>query len=497
MSTLAEGASQNVDQIRKSKDGSSKDGSSPSDQVTGGHYGPGNVGRLKVIGVALPVLYVLTIELVRFRLVDTQIFHYSASLTLAIVTVVAVVIFSLVMFHFIGRTQAEATELVADLLRRKREGHGLYDVLLRISNQDTLVDLLAALAMHARDLLASDDAVVQLNEAATRSAQLDSTLPRTVALGEGVCVSADAQGSHGVHEQRVTRAIRSSPEFKESLRVPIQSRDRTLGELWVGRKSSVAFTERDRQFLATLAGLASIAVTSARMREGEQLSAILAERERLAREMHDSLAQVLGVTHLRLRALGLREDRSGAHANATELNELADFCQEAYGEVREAILDLRESSQTGKSLVDSLRSYLDKYSKQSGIATSLETTPNDELLLAPHSEIQIIRVIQEALTNTRKHSGAASAVVRITKEEGGMATFVVEDDGRGFDPTPELLDSDGFGLHSMHQRMALIRGTLLIDSALGRGTRVVAAVPAVPTPTQIRGDVNSAVKSVN
>lgn len=266
------------------------------------------------------------------------------------------------------------------------------------------------------------------------------------------------------------------------MQIPIQSRDTMLGYMWIGRKSAVSFTERDRQFLTTLSDLASIAVTSARMRESERQGAVLAERERIARELHDSLAQVLGVTHLRLRALGSSEDVRETLATATELTELADLCEESYRDVREAILDLREASRTDRNLLDSLRAYLEKYSHQCGIEASLETSPGHDLVLPPRSEIQVIRVIQEALTNVRKHSGATSAVVRITQMDG-TATFVVEDDGRGFDKTETLLDRDGFGLHSMRERLELIGGTLLIDSAPGRGTRIVAKVPSNPART--------------
>ena len=151
---------------------------------------------------------------------------------------------------------------------------------------------------------------------------------------------------------------------------------------------------------------------------------------------------------------------------------------------RGAILDLHESSRVDRDLIDSLRAYLDKYSRQYGIATSLEASLKHDLALPPRSEIQIIRVVQEALTNVRKHSGAAAATVRVT-EDSGTVTFVVEDDGRGFDLTEELLDRGGFGLRSMRERMELIGGTLLTDSASGRGARVVAELPDVPARAPI------------
>jgi signal transduction histidine kinase len=459
----------------------SENGSPPGSEATGppDWRGARDFRRLKVVGVVLPVLFILALELVRWTLIEGGFADYSPHIVLAVSTLVGVVAFSFVMFHFIDRAHAETSQAVTDLRRRQREGHGFYDVLLRISNQDGLADILAAVARHARELLASDEAAVCLNDATARSVQLDPTLSGAASLQEGVCILPDADGSFGFHDLGDVRSHRSSPGFSESLQVPIQSPDRELGELWIGRRSADPFSERDQQFLATLSDFASIAVTSARMRESERQGAILAERERIARELHDSLAQVLGAVHLRLRALGSREDIEATPELALELTELADVCEEGYRDARGAILDLHHSSRTDHDLLDSLRAYLDKYSHQCGIATSLDTALERDLALPPSSEIQIIRVIQEALTNVRKHSGAASAAVRIAQADGAV-TFAIEDNGRGFDPSDAVLDRDGFGLHAMRQRMELIGGTLLTDTASGRGTRVVATVPDAP-----------------
>jgi signal transduction histidine kinase len=444
--------------------------------------GADDLRRLKVVGVALPVLFVLVLELIPFELIQVGLIDrdffagYGFHILLVTFTLLGVVAFTFAMFHFIDRAQAERARVVADLQRRQREGHGFYDVLLRISNQDGLADILAAVAGHARDLLAGDRATVCLDDATTQSVQVDASHAGAEALREGVCISPEPDGSYSLRGLRHAESLRSSGEFKESLEVHIQSRDTVLGELWIGRRSELSFSERDRRFLMTLSDLASIAVTGARMREGERQGAILAERERIARELHDSLAQVLGATHLRLRALCESGDAQASEEITAELSQLAEICEEGYRDARGAILDLHESSQTDRDLLDSLRAYLDKYTNQCGVATSLEAAVDHDLSLPPRSEIQIIRVIQEALTNVRKHSGAASAAVRVT-QENGTVTFVVEDNGRGFDSAEAMLDRDGFGLHSMRERMELIGGTLLTDSASGRGTRVVAEVP--------------------
>jgi signal transduction histidine kinase len=168
---------------------------------------------------------------------------------------------------------------------------------------------------------------------------------------------------------------------------------------------------------------------------------------------------------------------ASAHEARAGLAELAGLCHEAYRDVREAILGLRESS-SGRTLLESLAAYVDKFSRVSGIVTTLETDQPD-LALGPRCEVQVIRVIQEALTNVRKHSGATTAVVRVSA--GPQSTsFVVEDDGDGFDPAAHRADAGGFGLHTMRERTELVNGSLTVDSAPGQGTRVVVRLPSAP-----------------
>ncbi len=388
--------------------------------------------------------------------------------------------------HNIGSQLASAIQLgqlVGDLHRRKNEGHAFYDILLQISHHTPPVEILGAVVQHARELLQSDGVVMTLSDEAARAVEFAGGTPEAVEVGSQTrrvttgmedVPETGAEGAAGGFDVAAWSA-----EATATVRGPIGD----LGQLWVGRREAEGYTDRDRGFLSTLSGFAAIAITSAQLRENGRQRAVLAERERIAREMHDSLAQVLGSTHLRLRVLEA-DPAVGSDPRALgEVSDLADTCQEAYRDVREAILGLRDSSKTERGLEGQLENYLSKYSQQSQISTRLENGLDRPLALSPRCEVHIIRVIQEALTNVRKHSGASEVVVRII-EDGPATTFIVEDNGHGFDAAAQ--DGEGFGLFTMRDRLALLHGELSIQSAPGKGTRVTARVPersaARPSP---------------
>jgi two-component system nitrate/nitrite sensor histidine kinase NarX len=261
---------------------------------------------------------------------------------------------------------------------------------------------------------------------------------------------------------------------------PLRGPDGVLGELCVVR-SGRPFTASEKSLLGALADMAAIAVRTARLHEAEEQWTIHAERDRIARELHDSLAQVLGVIHLQLRSLETRAKDEASHVMADELSDLADTADEAYRDVREAILGLRETVREDDGLEGSLREYLRKYSRQTGIATNLACEGDTRRFLSPRSEVQLLRVVQEALTNTRKHAGAGRVAVRINCLDGGT-TLTIEDDGVGFDPSTVSSSMEGgFGLASMRERVEQIGGRLEMHTAPNAGTTIVVRLDAEDT----------------
>jgi two-component system nitrate/nitrite sensor histidine kinase NarX len=373
---------------------------------------------------------------------------------------------------------AQLALTVANLHRRERERAALYEVALQLTGRADLRDILDAISGHARELLGADRAVVCLTDPARAAAS--GGQGRIAISDEGSVCLIVHRATGTIHPRNPECPLLAVDADRTWAARPLRGPDGILGELCVVR-AGLAFSEAERTLLGALADMATIAVRTARLHEAEEQVTIHAERDRIARELHDSLAQVLGVIHLQLRALEGRAKDEASYTMAAELSQIADTADEAYRDVREAILGLRETVREETGLEGSLREYLRKYSRQTGIAATLTCDGETRASLTPRSEVQLLRVVQEALTNTRKHSEARHVQVRMECATAAT-TLTIEDDGIGFDPATIAGSMDGgFGLASMRERVEQIGGTLAVHTAPKQGTRIIVHLEAENT----------------
>lgn len=355
----------------------------------------------------------------------------------------------------------EMSRLFVDVERRSSEAEALYRVGLEISSLQELPHILRSVVDEARELLAADMAILCLADASgLRVAAHSGELPLSHWSGDnGGCPVRDADGS-------VAR-----------LEAVLKVGDQSVGELCVLAAAPQAFEARQQRVLAGLAEMAAIAIDNARLVERERYMAVLEERDRLAREMHDSLAQVLGYLQFKTRIARNALADGKPEKALGELDEMEQLAGDAYDDVREAILGLRELH-PDRELSTSVREYLEKFTRQSGVRASLEVEEGAQLPeLAPEAQVQLVRVIQEALTNVRKHARATQVRVRFGTENGDMK-IAIEDDGCGFDPEAVAQRAgQRFGVWTMRERVELLGGRFAIDSAPGRGTSVVVRLP--------------------
>lgn len=230
----------------------------------------------------------------------------------------------------------------------------------------------------------------------------------------------------------------------------------------------------------------------AQLLEQQRALAMLQEREQLARELHDSTGQVLGYAGFQLEVVHDRilDGQAALSAGKVEevhtqlveagchLTRLSNIVVEAHADLREYILNLRLAPSDQRPFFATLQHYLDGYSQNYGIQTELSarTGVEDEWMDA-EAQMQLFRIIQEALSNARKHAEARSVQISFEKRDRLMSV-TIKDNGHGFEPQAAMKKGDGhFGLHFMHERAEQIGGSLRVESTSGKGTCVIVELP--------------------
>jgi signal transduction histidine kinase len=209
----------------------------------------------------------------------------------------------------------------------------------------------------------------------------------------------------------------------------------------------------------------------------EQLAALsrdagaAGERERLAREIHDTIAQDL--TGLVLTAQRGRRELAAGNAAAAErqLSILEENARNALTETRALVASGAAVGVEGGGLATALRRLGERFERETGIIVTVQA--DDSTALTRDGEVVLLRCAQEALANVRKHSAAGTAALRLSVRAAEI-DLSIQDDGAGFDPSSP---GDGFGLVGLRDRLALVRGTLAVTATPGKGTTLVATLP--------------------
>ncbi len=216
----------------------------------------------------------------------------------------------------------------------------------------------------------------------------------------------------------------------------------------------------------------------AQLMEHQRALAALKEREQLARELHDGLGQVLGYVKMQAQAARERLAQDQKEIADGDLAQLMAVAQDAHADVREYILGARSGVSSEPGFLPALRQYLQRFAETYKMRAELIPPPDGtDAAFEPTVEAQLLRIIQEALTNARKHAQAKSVQVSIELEDS-RAQVIVQDDGAGFDPALlEAAEGQKFGLRFMRERAEDAGGSLEVQSAPGAGTRVIIHAP--------------------
>ncbi|RME78946.1 MAG: GAF domain-containing sensor histidine kinase [Chloroflexi bacterium] len=267
--------------------------------------------------------------------------------------------------------------------------------------------------------------------------------------------------------------------FRSAAAAPLLDGPRLRGVLVMATPRPDFFHPRQAPFITAIAHQAVLALNNAELHTRIQQVAVLEERYRLSREIHDGLAQTLSMLGWHLDMLKTWLEKGDYPRLSQEIDRGRQMAREAYMDVREAIEGLRVHTDRAGNLDEALREYLADFEERTGIQTHFQID-HPPLALSAETALQLLRIAQEALSNVRKHAQARQVWVELAHDEAHpQLRLTISDDGRGFDPA--LPKRRGhLGMSTMRERARAVHGDLSIVTTPGQGTRVAVTVPLAP-----------------
>jgi signal transduction histidine kinase len=292
-----------------------------------------------------------------------------------------------------------------------------------------------------------------------------------VPLNEGRALRLDDVAA----DPRSTELPPAHPPIGPLLAVPVPSTTFRSNLYLANRRTSRTFSAADEDSLRRFAALAAMAVEMAHLHEEMNVMAVEQERLRIAREMHDGMAQVLAYVNTKAQAVQQQVRRGRIDEADANLTQLAEAARDVYAEVRESILGLRTQADSPEEFGATVVEYLRKWEVQTGVSVHAEVSRS--IAIGGRRSLELLRILQEALANVRKHAGATEVRVFLTTAEG-VVRLTVSDNGRGFDPSTDERSRTGrYGLVTMRERAQGVGGGTTVTSSPGRGTIVAAEIP--------------------
>lgn len=261
--------------------------------------------------------------------------------------------------------------------------------------------------------------------------------------------------------------------FHTYIAIPLAARDHVVGTAAVPIVGDRTFSQEDVEVAMAIARSTALAVENARLHERSQQFAVVEERNRLARELHDSVTHALFSMSLIGQALPTLLDRDPLRARE-RIDRLNELGRGALAEMRALIFELRPAALEEQGLAIALAKHAAAFESREGVTVDL--TIECEERLPKEVEEAVYRVAQEALNNVAKHAGANRVAVRLAVLDGAVE-LDVQDDGCGFDPTMQPSGRRTLGMASMRERASLLGGACTLESAPGEGTTVRLRLP--------------------
>lgn len=379
--------------------------------------------------------------------------------------------------------KAAHDELELRVRQRTHELAALYDVICEISSRLEIEHVLHSVTIKARDLLDSEVAFLCLLDDVGKNLKLKAYEgPQDAVCGTCTLVRhSTTEQILGQEEAMICgrdtcRMI--APQYRAShLAAPLRVGEQAIGALCVSSSAGTRYSDEQIRLLTQLANSTAIALENARLYQQVERIATLEERQRIAAEIHDGLAQTLSYLQLkteRLTALVAQETQEQA---ARELELFRKALHQAGTEARRAIANLQAETPPNQTLQKRLAEVIAEFEQPGEPTVELVMTDQSALILPADDVTQVSQIVREALQNARRHAQARHIAVCL-EQDATHHRIAIRDDGGGFDLEAQLANGKGhFGLSIMRARAARLGGALAIQSAPGRGTQVTLSWP--------------------
>ena len=381
-------------------------------------------------------------------------------------------------------------EKTAELQDQRERLQALYDASLLVARGASLQDLAAGFTRRVRTAAHADAAALRWADAGRGQFLLLASegLPEIMAreehciqAGDCHCGATRAAGGTRVIPIRALAPARrvqcAHAGWATIVAVPIHAQERLIGELDLFYHAEVALSDAEHALLESLTSHLASGMENLRLHALEREAAIAEERAFLARELHDSIAQSLAFLDIQAQLMRKAMAEGDRERMLRVMDEIELGLRESHGDVRELLVHFRTRT-NAQDMEHALQTTLRKFEHQSGLGSTL-TLHDQGIPLAPDVQIQALHIVQEALSNVRKHARASRVSVDIWKRPAWR--IEIQDDGQGFDLAAVAPDEENHvGLRIMRERAQRLGAELAVSSRPGRGTTVTLRFPAAP-----------------
>jgi len=385
--------------------------------------------------------------------------------------------------------ESKVSEKTRSLEQKNQELSTLYEVAALLNRPGTLEEMCRAFLARLVDTLKADGGAVRLVE--TESAKVHLYIQQNLSgpwvreeacIDKGECLCGEvANGGRAVvrmfggagSDDQSFRCRREG--FRTVTVFPIRFKEQITGVFNLYFKDAHELSGHERHMLESLGQHLGVAIENQRLVVREKEMAVSEERNLLAQELHDSIAQSLAFLNLQAQMLGDALERNNREEARDGLREIREGIQECYDDVRELLVHFR--TRFGESDVETvITALLARFEADTGVQTDFRQLGTG-VPLSPEIQIQVLHIVQECLSNVRKHAGARLVTVEL--EKGRVYVFRVSDDGQGFDTAAPGVGDGHVGLAIMRERAHRIGGLVEVKSAPATGTQITLTLPIV------------------